>query len=311
MNSELEPYRTTEVVQVGLPFSTAILAGQLAPSSIAMYKRDFEAYMRFAGNPEGALDATTLARWRTVLAGDTGMSPNTINRMLSAVKRLMREAANQGYTTHETAKAFEVVDGVKVAALKDRTKQTARTRISPDDMRALTDAPNTSTLVGLRDSALLHALASSGLRASELASLTQAQIVKQNGGYTLRMRGKNDTEYRDAHLSPRAYDAIQNWLEARRVISPYIFTSFAGRGDSRATHDPMTEVAVWQTIQKYANMVGLQHAKPHDFRRFVGTQLAKQDIRKAQKALGHKRIDTTAKHYVLDELEVGLTDNLY
>jgi hypothetical protein len=40
-------------------------------------------------------------------------------------------------------------------------------------------------------------------------------------------------------------------------------------------------------------------------------QLAKRDIRKAQKALGHKRIDTTAQHYVLDELEEGLTDDLY
>ncbi len=47
------------------------------------------------------------------------------------------------------------------------------------------------------------------------------------------------------------------------------------------------------------------------FRHFVGTQLAKRDIRKAQKALGHKRIDTTAQHYVLDELEEGLTADLY
>jgi hypothetical protein len=31
----------------------------------------------------------------------------------------------------------------------------------------------------------------------------------------------------------------------------------------------------------------------------------------AQKALGYKRIDTTAQHDVLDELKEGLTDNLY
>lgn len=43
----------------------------------------------------------------------------------------------------------------------------------------------------------------------------------------------------------------------------------------------------------------------------MDTQLAKRDIRKAQKALGHTRIDTTAQHYVLDELEEGLTDDLY
>jgi integrase len=73
----------------------------------------------------------------------------------------------------------------------------------------------------------------------------------------------------------------------------------------------MSEVGVWQTIVKYAERVGLENVKPHDLRRFVGTQLARVDIRKAQKALGHKRIDTTARHYVLDELEVGLTDNLY
>lgn len=59
------------------------------------------------------------------------------------------------------------------------------------------------------------------------------------------------------------------------------------------------------------HLLGLSHIKPHDFRRFVGTQSARKDIRQAQKALGHKRIDTTARHYVLDELETGLTDHLY
>jgi integrase/recombinase XerD len=94
-------------------------------------------------------------------------------------------------------------------------------------------------------------------------------------------------------------------------MSHCIFTSLAGRGESRATDKPMSEVVVWQTIKKNAVQAGLENFKPHDLRRFVGTQLAKKDIRKAQKALGHKLIDTTARHYVLDELEVGLTDNLY
>jgi integrase len=64
-------------------------------------------------------------------------------------------------------------------------------------------------------------------------------------------------------------------------------------------------------VRKYARQCGLPAVKPHDFRRFVGTQLAKRDIRQAQKALGHKRLETTAQHYVLDELQVGLTDGLY
>ena len=69
--------------------------------------------------------------------------------------------------------------------------------------------------------------------------------------------------------------------------------------------------AVWQTVRKYAVDAGLDDVKPHDFRRFVGTQLARKDLRMAQKALGHKRLETTARHYILDELEPGLTDGLY
>jgi len=87
------------------------------------------------------------------------------------------------------------------------------------------------------------------------------------------------------------------------VASAAVFTSFAGRG--------VRPAAVGQAVQHYAAAVGLAHVKPHDFRRFVGTELAKRDIRQAQKALGHTRIETTAKHYILDELEVGLTDGLY
>ena len=120
----------------------------------------------------------------------------------------------------------------------------------------------------------------------------------------------NDEKPRDAPLSREAQRLITAWLEQRPVQSDYIFTSFGGRGD-RLTAKPISAVGAWQVVQHYADQVGLSHIKPHDFRRFVGTQLAQKDVRKAQKALGHKRIDTTVRHYVLDELEVGLTDDLF
>ena len=63
-------------------------------------------------------------------------------------------------------------------------------------------------------------------------------------------------------------------------------------------------------VQRYANRLGLHHIKPHDFRRYVGTQLAKKDIRLAQNQLGHKRIETTAQNYVLDSVRLGVTDDL-
>ena len=83
------------------------------------------------------------------------------------------------------------------------------------------------------------------------------------------------------------------------------------RGICKKT-EPISESGLWKCVVKYAHICGLAHVKVHDFRRYVGTQLtAKGDIRMAQKALGHKDISVTARQYALDQLPVGVTDNLY
>lgn len=305
-----QPATETRLAVVQNLPDAAILAGQVAPSSVRMYRRDFAAYAAFAGSAELAKDPITLARWRAYLAGETSYSPKTINRMLAAVKRIMAEAGQQGYINSETAAQFADVPGVREKALKSRLKPNARTKITPVQMRHLCDAPDRATLIGMRDAALLATMASSGARVAEIVSLTAAQLTPQGQGWMISIQGKNDIEPRLAPLSREAHALIVAWMQARPVPSAYIFTSWAGRGD-RPNGTPLSEPAAWKLVQKYAAQVGIEHIKPHDFRRFVGTQLAKKDIRKAQKALGHKRIDTTAKHYVLDELEEGLTDDLY
>ncbi len=305
-----KPQTVTAPIIVATIFDASILAGQLAPSSMAMYERDFRAYIAFAGGIEAALDPALLARWRTYLAQESDKSPNTINRMISAVKRLMHEAAVQGYISAENAAAFAQITGVKIVALKERIKPNARTKIEPEEMRQTCETPSMEELIGFRDSALLATLAGSGLRVRELADLKTTQIKRKKQGYVLQVRGKNDIEPREAPLSREAHERIQAWLHIRPVQSEYIFLAFDGRGE-RLTERSLSSVAIWKIVKKYSTEAGLTDVKPHDFRRFVGTQLARRDIRLAQKVLGHKRLETTARHYVLDELEPGLTDNLY
>jgi len=297
-------------------FDPSILAGQVRATTIAMYKKAFSAYLTFAGSWSQALDPATLAQWRTVLAV-TALSPNTINRMLSSVKAVVKSAASQGYVSSDIAQRFEAVRGVKVSAMKDNLKDHARTKISKEDMRRLCDAP-AATLVGKLHRALLLVMASSGARISEVVTLKPTQIEQRKDGkrtsYVILVSGKTDIGLREAPLSTEAFEAIQVWISARAkagVASEYIFTGFSGRGGRGLRSDHMTTEAAWQTVKRYAAQCALPHVKPHDFRRFVGTQLAKKDPRQAQKALGHKSIDTTYKHYVLDEMEVGLTEGLF
>lgn len=298
-------------------FGPSILAGQVRASTIGMYKKAFGAYVAYAGSWVAALDPATLARWRTELSNQS-LSPNSINRMLSSVRAVMKSAAEQGYIASETAQQFDSVRGVKVAAMKDKLKDHARTKIQPEDMRRLCDAPDATKLVGKLHRALLLTMASSGARISEIVTLKPMQIEKrQQGkktGFVILVSGKTDTGTREAPLSAEAYTAIQTWLKARAsagVASEWIFTGFSGRGGRDPRTEHITTEAAWQTVKRYAEACDLEYIKPHDFRRFVGTTLAKTDARQAQKALGHKDINTTYKHYVLDEMEVGLTDGLF
>ena len=319
MQTALTTTQQPTALAAALGFDTSILAGSVSESTQRMYMRDFTAYLQWAGSAEAALQPTTLAQWRAHLANSTTCSPNTINRMISAVKRLVKEAAVQGYATHETAAAFEQVQGVKVKALKERQKANARTLISPDQMRAICTAPDASSLAGKMHRALLATLAGSGCRISEVVSLTPSQIeygTDDDGrsGWYLLVMGKNETEAGKRPLSVEAHRLITQWLTARSaagVISPYIFTGFSGRGSRDPRTTPITTMSAWEMVQRYALAAGVPHVKPHDFRRFVGTRLAKEDIRLAQKALGHKRIETTARHYVMDDLPLGKTDSLY
>lgn len=124
--------------------------------------------------------------------------------MLSGVRWLFREAARRDMVDSGLATKFEKVPGVKKKALKERLKQHSRTRISPENMRRLCESPNVKTLVGMRDSALQATLASSGIRASELVSLTQEQIIKKDGGYQLSIRGNVEVIGRSQRLSVKA-----------------------------------------------------------------------------------------------------------
>src|SRR5579862_9749744 len=143
-------------------------------------------------------------------------------------------------------------------------------------MRRLAAKPDISTLKGLRDAALLHTLASSGIRLAEAASLKGEQIketiVNGKRGYVLEVCGKTDDTPREAPLSAEAYTALQAWVDARPILSDYLFIASNGRGQ-RWTSRPMAEENIQKTIRQYAEALGLAHVKPHDFRRFVGTQL--------------------------------------
>lgn len=294
-----------------------LLVGIIAENTIKSYMRAWEAYLVYAGSFDAALKGTTMTRWRQhMVAGDRAAS--SINTFLIGVKTIVRELYNHKEVSREAYWDIREVKTLPSTALKERRRPNNRVRIDPADMRKICKAPPVAAdnPIALRDRALMMTLATTGARLSEALHIKVRDIhaLPDNKFVVGNIMGKRDAEPRTVPLSPEAHSAILDWLAFRPVASPYVFTSFRWdfEGENILYSDtPMTPSCALHRVKLYGKEIGLPYIKCHDFRRFVGTQLAKKSLRTAQLVLGHASIATTANNYVLDEFEVGSTDNLF
>jgi integrase/recombinase XerD len=303
------------LAKIGQHFAGILdLAGRVNARTLTEYRRDLHLYLTFCqGEHREPSVPQSLRAWRGAMAEHTRLSPHTINRRLAAVKRVIRATALLGDLPMDVAHGFSLVEPVQVGLLRSRLRTHRPSPLLPEHVRQLIDAPDTQTLSGLRDRALLSTFAGSGCRISEIVGLHVDDILAAQDTWLIRVLGKGQHTPRLAPLNQLGRQAIDAWLHARsaHIDVQAVFTAFSASSHGRPLARAISSKTAWRVVRRYAAQVGLPHVTPHDFRRFVGTQIAKKDLRAAQLALGHKRLETTAKHYILDELQAGLTDGLY
>lgn len=210
-----------------------------------------------------------------------GMSSRSVNRVLAAMrgfhKFLLRErAAEEDPAGHiEPAKTW--------LHLPDT--------LSREEMEIMLRAPDPTTVAGLRDRAMLELMYATGLRVSELISLTMNSLNEQTG--FLIAFGKGSKE-RIVPVGRVALGYVRQYLDtvrpglARRGSSNTLFLGRSGKG--------LTRQAFWKIVRKYANKAGLaKKIHPHTFRHSFATHLLEggADLRSVQIMLGHSDIATT------------------
>ena len=143
----------------------------------------------------------------------------------------------------------------------------------------------------LRDRAMLEVLYSSGLRVSELISLTWSNVDLTQG--LVRVIGKGNKE----RIVPIGEAAIALLKSYRAVARPY----FDPMGRSEFLflskfRKEMTRQTFWYRIKLYAERAGITaHLSPHTLRHAFATHLLNHgaDIRAVQAMLGHASLSTT------------------
>jgi len=298
----------------------AILNGTKARNTVDGYSKAWEKFVEYCGSEDEAFNSINLVKWRQYMVNKTNLSANSINYRIHSVRSIINSLAEHRIVSRETKWDFAEVQSLPGTALIERKRQNSRIRISTDQMRALVDepAPDLYDPLHSMERALLLVLGTTGMRISEAMRIKVDDIGKVGNSYVIHnIIGKKTVEPRVAPLGVEAHGAVMDWLHIRPVQSDYIFVSASRtRCEDSDTilwsEDPMHRVSAYRVVKKYGKRIGMPNIKPHDLRRFVGTQLAsKSGIRTAQKVLGHASPDTTARYYIMDDTPIGVTDELF
>ena len=252
------------------------------------YSRALTAFLDWhtsAGMPP--LSKAVVNSYKAYLASE-GKSPAVINQTLSAIRKLVREAADNGAIDPVMAQGIANVKGVKSESLP------AGRDIKRGELNAMLGVCDASP-IGVRDAAILALMYQTGLRRSSIVKLNVEDYDSETG--ELKVIGAKGNKSIIAHVTGGAAGCLEDWLTLRGDAPGAMFYQVLRGGHIKPSR--LTTQAVWHTVQRRAEQAGIkERISPHDFRRtFVGDLLdAGADIATVQKMAGHSSVETTARY---------------
>lgn len=256
--------------------------------------RNYDHYLTrltdFAGDIQVSdIDPELIRKWRLWLNRlgtnvSDELQKNTQNYHLIALRSFLKFCAKRD---------IPALTADKIELAKVVRKQV--TFLTPEELERLFDEPDTSTLAGSRDRAILELLFSSGLRVSELVGLDREHINLKRREFMVRGKGQKD---RPIFISPDAAEWIQAYLDKRTDTVKPLFVRYSGRKtvDTSGNYHRLTARSVQRMVAKYALLAGItKHVSPHTLRHSFATDLLMNgaDLRSVQALLGHSNISTT------------------
>lgn len=209
------------------------------------------------------------------------MKRRTQNYYLIALRAFLKYLRKRGVTSLSPER-------IELAKVPERSLDL----ISPEELGRLLKAPSDNSLEGKRDQAILELLFSTGLRISELCSLSIDDVDLSRDEFSVR--GKGD-KIRVVFLSEEAKVAIKNYLDARKDMEDALFIRY-GKKAHVGEDARISPRAVQRLLKHYATKAGItRKVTPHVIRHSFATDLLSNgaDLRSVQALLGHANIGTT------------------
>lgn len=244
-------------------------------------------------NPENITD-TSVREFRLWLnrqplknlgRSDETLSKKTQNYHLIAIRAFLKFLARQDVKSLPAER-------IELAKIQERSLDL----ITRNELEELMNMTKGDTLKDLRDRAILELLFSTGLRVSELCSLTRDIDLRSD---EISIRGKGG-KVRVVFISDHAKKILREYLSKRKDMDDALFIkisdnipkTMAKKGESLG----VTKRTIERVVKQLAIKAGIsKKVTPHVIRHMFATDLLSNgaDLRSVQALLGHSSISTT------------------
>jgi site-specific recombinase XerD len=267
-----------------------VLDSVSSPITKRVYNMAMNEFMAwFQQEPRPGFTKATVSAWRVSLEARALGSSSIIIRM-SAIRKLAAEAADNGLLAPELAAGISRVRSAKSVGIR------VGNWLSVRQAQSLLNAPDVTTVGGLRDRAILAVLLGCGLRRSEVAALTFQHLQQRDGRWCIvDLVGKHG-RVRTAPMPAWVKVAVDAWTGPAGLDGGHIFRPVNRAG--QMTGERLGEKVVWQMLRHYAATVGVPGIAPHDLRRTCARlcRAAGGELEQIQLLLGHASVQTTERY---------------
>jgi integrase/recombinase XerC len=251
------------------------------------YAHDVRVLLELTREHESALQDLQIHQIRRFIARlhGRGLGGKSLARMLSAWRGFFNYLArDHGFTRNPCT-------GVR----PPKSPKSLPKALSPDEATRLVSFRQDDPLA-VRDRAMFELLYSSGLRLSELTSLSLGDVSFADA--TVRVTGKGN-KTRVVPVGSHALLALQAWLPVRESLSHRSESALFlnQRGDAISPRTVQSRLKSWGIKQGLPG-----HVHPHMLRHSFASHVLQSsgDLRAVQEMLGHASISTTQVYTHLD-----------
>jgi len=232
----------------------------LDKATISSYIGDIKQFEEFLSKPLLQADMDDIFDFLALFD-----NKRTLNRKLSSINSFFAFCHRQNFTD------------TKLNIPMAKVPKNLPKYLSFEEIQKGLELIDRSTLIGLRDYALILFLYASGCRISEALKAQRSDILE---GW-LKIRFAKGAKERVVPLAPIALQALEEYLSKQSISSSYIWLNYKG--------NPLSRISAYKIVKKYLGV------SPHVLRHSFASSLiiGGADLRVVQELLGHSSLETT------------------